>query len=211
MFTLTVYDWLRDYLQKVAVQYKFLGVFIISLLGSASIVFPIPYTLVILFLGMNHIIDPLTLTVAGGLGSAVGQLSGYYIGYFGAKLVGVERRRRMEFFVRMFKKYGSTLVFLFAFTPLPDDLIIIPLGVLRYGFLRVFIPLLMGKLLMCFLLAYFGNVFGTLLCAMFGEENFLAETLFTTVMLILIFIVLLKVDWEKVFENYIAKRAKQQQ
>jgi membrane protein YqaA with SNARE-associated domain len=211
VFTLTVYDWLRDYLQKVAVQYKFLGVFIISLLGSASIVFPIPYTLVILFLGMNHIIDPLTLTVAGGLGSAVGQLSGYYIGYFGAKLVGVERRRRMEFFVRMFKKYGSTLVFLFAFTPLPDDLIIIPLGVLRYGFLRVFIPLLMGKLLMCFLLAYFGNVFGTLLCAMFGEENFLAETLFTTVMLILIFIVLLKVDWEKVFENYIAKRAKQQQ
>jgi len=211
VFTLTVYDWLRDYLQKVAVQYKFLGVFIISLLGSASIVFPIPYTLVILFLGMNHIIDPLTLTVAGGLGSAVGQLSGYYIGYFGAKLVGVERRRRMEFFVRMFKKYGSALVFLFALTPLPDDLIIIPLGVLRYGFLRVFIPLLMGKLLMCFLLAYFGNVFGTLLCAMFGEENFLAETLFTTVMLILIFIVLLKVDWEKVFENYIAKRAKQQQ
>jgi len=209
--TLTVYDWLRDYLQKVAVQYKFLGVFIISLLGSASIVFPIPYTLVILFLGMNHIIDPLTLTVAGGLGSAVGQLSGYYIGYFGAKLVGVERRRRMEFFVRMFKKYGSALVFLFALTPLPDDLIIIPLGVLRYGFLRVFIPLLMGKVLMCFLIAYFGNVFGALLCAMFGEENFLAETLFTTVMLILIFIVLLKVDWEKVFENYIAKRAKQQQ
>jgi membrane protein YqaA with SNARE-associated domain len=208
---LTVYDWLRDYLQKVAVQYKFLGVFIISLLGSASIVFPIPYTLVILFLGMNHIIDPLTLTVAGGLGSAVGQLSGYYIGCFGAKLVGVERRRRMEFFVRMFKKYGSALVFLFALTPLPDDLIIIPLGVLRYGFLRVFIPLLMGKVLMCFLIAYFGNVFGALLCAMFGEENFLAETLFTTVMLILIFIVLLKVDWEKVFENYIAKRAKQQQ
>jgi len=46
---------------------------------------------------------------------------------------------------------------------------------------------------------------------MFGEENFLAETLFTTVMLILLFIVLLKVDWEKVFEKYIAKRAKQQQ
>ena len=211
MSTLTVYDWLRDYLQKVAVQYQFLGVFIISLLGSASIAFPIPYTLVILFLGMNHIIDPLTLTVAGGLGSAVGQLSGYYIGYFGAKLVSVERRRKMEFFVKMFKKYGSALVFLFALTPLPDDLIIIPLGVLRYSFIRVFIPLLMGKLLMCFLLAYFGNIFGTLLYAMFGEENFLAETLFTTVMLILIFILLLKVDWEQIFKNYMAKRAKQQQ
>ncbi|MEM4405801.1 MAG: hypothetical protein QXT73_04630 [Candidatus Methanomethylicaceae archaeon] len=42
-----------------------------------------------------------------------------------------------------------------------DELIIIPLGVLRYNFMSVFIPLLMGKLLMCFLLAYFGNIFGT--------------------------------------------------
>jgi membrane protein YqaA with SNARE-associated domain len=138
----------------MAVQYQFLGVFFVSLLGSASIAFPIPYTHVILFLGTNHIIDPLRLTVAGGLGSAVGQISGY----LGAKPVSVERRRKMVFFVKMFKKYGSTLVFLFALTPLPDDLIIIPLGLLRYSFISVFIPLLMGKLLMCFLLAYFGNV-----------------------------------------------------
>jgi len=62
---LTVYDWLRGYLQNLAVKYQFLGVFLISLLGSASIAFPIPYTLVILFLGINHIIDPLTPTVAG--------------------------------------------------------------------------------------------------------------------------------------------------
>ncbi|MEM0008353.1 MAG: VTT domain-containing protein [Candidatus Bathyarchaeia archaeon] len=210
MPALTVYDWLRDYLQNVAVQYQFLGVFLISLLGSASIAFPIPYTLVILFLGMNHIIDPLTLTVAGGLGSAIGQLSGYYIGYFGAKLVSLERRRKMEFLVKMFKKYGSILVFLFALTPLPDDLIIIPLGVLRYSFISVFIPLLMGKLLMCFLLAYFGNIFGTILLSMFGEENFWLGALFTTVLLIPTFIVLLKVDWEKIFENYMAKKAKQQ-
>ncbi|MEM2881298.1 MAG: site-specific integrase [Candidatus Methanomethylicaceae archaeon] len=87
-----------------------------------------------------------------------------------------------------------------------DELIIIPLGVLRYSFMSVFIPLLMGKLLMCFLLAYFGNIFGTILLSMFGEENFWLGALFTTVLLILTFIVLLKVDWEKIFENYMAKK-----
>lgn len=41
---------------------------------------------------------------------------------------------------------------------------------------------------------------------MFGEENFWLGALFTTVLLILTFIVLLKVDWEKIFENYMAKK-----
>lgn len=205
---MTFYDWLKEILQNIAVQYQFLGVFLISLLGSASIAFPVPYTLVILFLGMNRIVDPLTLTVAGGLGSAFGQLSGYYVGYFGAKFVSVERRRKMEFLVKMFKKYGSILVFLFALTPLPDDLIIIPLGVLRYSFISVFIPLFVGKLLMCFLLAYFGKIFGTFLFSMFGEENFWLGALFTTAMLLLIFIVLIKVDWERFFENYMKKKIK---
>jgi hypothetical protein len=43
---------------------------------------------------------------------------------------------------------------------------------------------------------------------MFGEENFWAGALLTTVLLMLIFIVLLKVDWEKIFENYMGKNVK---
>ncbi|MEM3361473.1 MAG: hypothetical protein QW658_03650 [Candidatus Bathyarchaeia archaeon] len=72
---MTFCDWLREILQNIAAQYPVLGVFLTSLLGSASIAFPIPYTLVTLFLGVNRIVDHLTLTVTGGLGSAFGQLS----------------------------------------------------------------------------------------------------------------------------------------
>lgn len=198
-------DWLSEWLQSIAVQYQFLGVFFISFLGSASIVFPIPYTLIILVLGMNHIVDPFVLTVAGGLGSAVGEFSGYALGYYSAKLVSMERRRKMAFFVKIFKRYGSLAIFLFALTPLPDDLIFIPLGILRYNLWRVFIPSFIGKLLMCFLLAYFGNFFGNLLVSTLGEENFWIGMAFSVVFLVIILIVLLKVDWEKFFEKHVAK------
>lgn len=189
----------------MAVQYQFLGVLFISFLGSTSIIFPIPYTLIILVLGINHLVDPLILTVAGGLGSAIGELSGYVLGFYGAKLVSAERRKKMEFFVKIFNKYGPIVIFIFALTPLPDDLIFIPLGILHYNFWKVFIASLSGKLLMCFLLAYFGNIFGNLLVSALGENFWVGMTL-TVIFLIVILVVLLKVDWEEFFERHVSKK-----
>lgn len=201
-----IQDLLRSWLEGIAVQYQFLGVFFVSFLGSVSIIFPVPYTLIILGLGISGLVDPLTLTVAGGLGSAVGEFSGYALGYFGARLISEERRRKMEFFVKIFDKFGPVAVFLFALTPLPDDLIFIPLGILRFKFWKAFIPCLAGKLLMCFLLAYFGKLFGNFLVSILGEENFWIGMTITTIPLIIILIILLKVDWEKVFEKYVSKK-----
>ncbi len=198
-------DLLRSWLESIAVQYPFFGVFFISFLGSVSIIFPIPYTLVILGLGITGSVDPLILTIAGGLGSAVGELSGYALGYYGTKLISEERRNKMRFFVKIFDKYGPIVVFLFALTPLPDDLIFIPLGILRYKFWKTFITCVAGKLLMCFLLAYFGNIFGNFLVYILGEENFWVGMTITIIALVIILLILLRIDWEKIFEKYIAK------
>jgi len=195
----------QEWLLSIAQQYQFLGVFLISFIGTVSIVFPIPYTLVILLLstgGMN----PLILTVAGGLGSAIGEFSGYAIGYYGRRIISQERRRKMDFFVKIFDRYGPLAVFLFALTPLPDDLLFIPLGMLRYKFWRMFIPCIAGKILMCAFLAYFGGLFRDIILLIFGEEESWVGMLITAALLVFILIVLLKVDWEKVFEKYVGKK-----
>ncbi len=195
---------LEEWLKNIATQYQFLGVFFISFIGSLSIIFPIPYTIVILFLGSQGW-NPLLLAAAGGLGSAAGEFSGYALGYYGARLVSKERRRKMDFFVKIFDKYGPIAVFIFALTPLPDDLLFIPLGILRYKFWKTFLPCLTGKFLMCFLLAYFGNLFGDLAKLVFGEEGSWIGMAITIVALLIILYVLLKVDWEKVFKKYVGK------
>jgi len=196
---------LEEWLKNIAIQYQFLGVFFISFIGSLSIVFPIPYTIVILFLGSQGW-NPFLLAIAGGLGSALGEFSGYALGYYGARFISKERRRKMSFFVKIFDRYGPIAVFLFALTPLPDDLLFIPLGILRYKFWKTFIPCLIGKFLMCFTLAYFGRLFENLARLIFGEEGSWIGITITIAALLIIVYVLLKVDWEKIFEKYAGKR-----
>ena len=135
-------DW-ENYL----LQYSYVGVFAISLIGAMSIIVPIPYTFIILTLGIEGM-NPLLLTVAGGLGSGVGEFSGYILGYYGRSVISEKQQRKMDFMIRVFNRYGPITIFLFALTPLPDDLLFIPLGMLRYKFVKAFIPSILGKTLM---------------------------------------------------------------
>ena len=177
----------------------------VSFLGTASIVFPIPYTLLIFWLGFYGF-DPILLTISGGLGSAVGELSGYVLGYYGRKILSEERQRKMNYLLQLIGRYGPIAFFLFALTPLPDDLLFIPLGILRYNLLRAFIPSLLGKLLMCYILAYFGRTGGQYILLVFGEEASWIGMIITAALLVVVLVVLYKIDWEKVFEKYVGKR-----
>ena len=186
-----------------ALQFGYLGVFIISFIGSVSVIFPIPYTIVIFFLG--SVLDPVFVAISGGLGAAIGEFSGYAIGYSGAKIISEERRKKMGYMVKLFDKYGPASIFFFALTPLPDDLLFIPLGVMRYPFLKAFIPALLGKTLMTFILAFSGQQSIELIEDIFGGAGWIG-TVITVVLLVVIIVAMIKIDWEKLFEKHINKK-----
>jgi len=192
-------------MKQLAYQYSYLGVFLVSLIGALSVVFPIPYTIIIYLLGRS--LDPYIIAIAGGLGSAVGELSGYILGYYGRAVVSEERKRKMDFMLRIFNRYGAAAIFVFALTPLPDDLLFIPLGIMRYKFVKAFIPTFLGKTLMCFTLAMGGRLSVTIIEGFIGEGGWI-ETIITTVLLILVIVIILKVDWENVFTQYVETREK---
>jgi len=202
---LEFWDWINYLL-----QFSYFGVFLISLIGAMSIIIPIPYTFVILTLGMQRVMDPLLLTVAGGTGSAIGELLGYFLGYYGRAMISEKRQRKMDYIIRVLEnRYGPLVIFLFALTPLPDDLLFIPLGVLRYKFVKAFIPCFLGKLLMCAILAYGGQLYYDVLVGLFGVGTFEIELLtsvITAIILVFIFVAMFKIDWEKVFEKYVGER-----
>ncbi len=167
-----------------------------------SIIFPIPYTLVILFLGVAGW-DPLMLTISGGLGSAIGEIAGYLLGYYGRRIISSDRQRKMDYLLKILGKYTPIALFIFALTPLPDDLLFIPLGILRYNLLKAFIPSFLGKLLMCYILASFGGVYYDTLTFLFGETGSWIGAAVTGVLLVLVIYALYKVDWEKIFDKYV--------
>ena len=191
-------DWFLNWMRDFAVQYGYLGVFIISFVGSVSVVFPVPYTIVIYLLGA--VLDPLFVAVSGGLGSALGEFSGYVLGYYGRTVVSEERQKKMDYMVKVFDRYGPVAILLFALTPLPDDLLFIPLGVMRYAFWKAFIPALLGKTLMTFILAYSGQQSIAIIETLFAGSGLLG-TVVTSALLILIIVAMIKIDWEKLFEK----------
>jgi len=205
-FLRQVSDWLWNF----PAQYGYFGIFLISLIGAMSIFFPIPYTVVIFTLGSTSTFDPLLIAVAAGFGSAIGEFSGYLLGFGGRKIIGGKYKRKMEFLAKIFNRYGPVTIFIFALTPLPDDLLFIPLGVMRYSLWRAFVPALIGKFCMNLTVAYSGRFSVQIIKDIFGIESEWASALIgmalALILLLIVFVIMFKVDWEKTFEKY-AKEA----
>jgi len=201
-------------MESLALQYGYFGIFLISLIGALSIIFPIPYTVIIftiggLKVGEAWVFEPLWIAVAAGIGSAIGEFSGYLLGFGGRKVISGKYKKKMDFLVRVFNKYGPVTIFLFALTPLPDDLLFIPMGVMRYSIIKAFVPALIGKFCMNLIVAYSGRFSIHLIRDIFGVESDWVSALIGMIiaiaLLIVMFVIMFKVDWEKYLGKYVTK------
>jgi len=188
-------------MEQLAYQYGYLGIFILSLIGAISVFFPIPYTIFIYMLG--PFLDPFLIALAGGLGSTAGEAIGYVLGYFGRTLMSEERRKKMDYILKLFEHYGFIAVFFFALTPLPDDLLIIPLGIMHYNPVKFFIACVMGKTLMCLILALGGRFSIGIIKSIFGSDEGWIAFIINFLLLSVIIVFMLRVDWEKVFFKHL--------
>ena len=188
-------QWLRD----IALQYGYIGIFIMSFIGASSVIIPIPYTVVIFYTGSLRVWNPFLIAVAGGAGSALGEFVGYFMGYYGRAVISEERQKKLNYILKLFSRYGAVSIFLFALTPLPDDLLFIPLGIMRYSFIKAFVPCILGKMLMCFILAYGGYMSIGIIEAVLGGEGGALTMIASTVLLIIVIVAMFKIDWEKIF------------
>lgn len=196
-------------MMNLVTQYGYFGIFLISLIGAMSIFFPIPYTVVIFTLGGISSLDPILIALSAGLGSAVGEFSGYLLGVGGRKAIGERYKRKMDVLALLFKRYGSIVIFVFALTPLPDDLLFIPLGVMRYSIIKAFIPALIGKICMNLIVVYSGRLSIGFIRSIFGVEgdwvSAIIGMVLALVLFVVVFVVMFKVDWEKRLEKYLTE------
>jgi membrane protein YqaA with SNARE-associated domain len=205
---------LIEWMERFAFQYGYFGIFLISLVGALAIFFPIPYTVVIFTLGglkvgEAWVFEPVWIAIAAGIGSAFGEFSGYLVGFGGRRVIGERYKKKMEFLMKLFDRFGPIVIFLFALTPLPDDLLFIPLGVIRYSLIRALIPALIGKICMNFIVAYGGRLSNEIIEHVFGvKSDWVAALIGMVVALvfsIIVFVIMFKVDWEKLFEKHVTK------
>ena len=155
----------------LALGYKFgyLGIFLASLIGSASILLPLPASLITFTFGA--ILNPLIVGIVAGTGSAIGELTSYFVGAAGGKIVKKKKHDNKKLFMNIKKRFsrkpGFLLIVLFAVTPFVFDIMGIFCGIIRYDIKKFFLGTLIGKILLNIAIAYAGfygiNVIGSLL------------------------------------------------
>lgn len=143
---------IRDKTAQLA-AFGYPGVFVISLLANATVLLPAPGVAVVF--AMGSIFNPFILGVVAGVGSALGELSGYLAGYSGQAVI--ERADIYERIKPYVSKYGGAAIFVLAAIPNPFfDLGGIAAGALKIPISTFLVWCILGKIIKMFLFAYAG-------------------------------------------------------
>jgi len=117
----------RDRLQELE-KYGYVAVFLVGLIGDATLVFPLP-GLAFIFL-MGGVFNPWIVGLVGGVAQTLGELTGYMAGYSGQ--TWMDENPIYDRLTQWMQRYGVLTIFTLALIPNP----IFDLGGLAAGMLR---------------------------------------------------------------------------
>ena len=133
----------------------YLGVFFVSFIGSATIIFPIPSFALVFLLGA--VMNPWLVALSAAAGNTAGELTGYALGKGSGKLIEKKYKKVLKKYKKWFERDRTfLLIVLFAATPLPDDVVGLLCGVFNYNLKKFVLASFIGKFAMNLLLALGG-------------------------------------------------------
>jgi membrane protein YqaA with SNARE-associated domain len=128
------------------------GMFVIAIVSNCAVFIQIPYNLPMLSaaIGGASVTKMLILGLAAGLGAGIGEIIKYHVAHrVLAKRPNLHRSRLYQWMLRQAEekpRHVKWIVFAIAATPAPDDTVVVPLAMIRYGARRIAAPLFIGKL-----------------------------------------------------------------
>ena len=169
--------------------------------------FPTPYTWVVCYSSLpfirGNIYIPFLVGLVASLGCLVGEMGGYLIGRSGAEIVSEEKINNLkpiqEYLINH-PNLAPILIFWAALTPISDDLIVIPLGLIKYSPKKTLFFCWLGKLGFMLIFAY--NLLN--ICHFIGGESWILSILSLFALLILVYL-MIRIDFLK-FLRFLTKR-----
>jgi membrane protein YqaA with SNARE-associated domain len=155
--------------------------------------------------------DPATLVTIGfiiAIAAALAKGVHYMITFFVSGQLNEKRRQRLDKDANKVRKWAFLLLFAAAATPIPDEPIVIPLGLMKYSPIKFFTAYFLGKLSITVAGAFLGQEASNLFSGWLSPEAMIAISIVLTVV---ITIILLKVDFGKLAEKYLHRKAQPSQ
>jgi uncharacterized membrane protein YdjX (TVP38/TMEM64 family) len=133
----------RDRLQELK-QYGYAAVFLVGLVSNATLILPVPGLAVSSVMG--GVFNPWVVGLVGGVGQALGELTGYMAGYSGQTLV--DENPIYDRLTRWMQRYGVVTIFVLALIPNPVfDLGGMAAGTLRFPLWKFLVSSIAGKVI----------------------------------------------------------------
>jgi uncharacterized membrane protein YdjX (TVP38/TMEM64 family) len=114
-----------------------------------------------------------------------------------------KRRARLDSDGAKIRRWAFLLLFIAAASPIPDEPVVIPLGLMKYNPVKFFTAYFLGKLIIAIAGAFVGNIIETKISGWLSQEVIIIISIAIT---IVITIILLKIDLEKFSQRIIKSR-----
>ena len=185
----------------------YLGLTIVSFFGSLIPFVPIPSFVLLATMAVGEQFDIHVLVIIAALTSTAAKQIIFYVSYGGRKIISEKTKKRMKPFQKLVKRYGGSAAFFAAATPIPDDLVYIPLGLAKYNPKRFFIATLLGKVVLYYVIVLISHYMGLSLLEPILQDiqdplpvyvGIIALGVAMTVVVIL----LLRLDWERILGRF---------
>lgn len=145
----------RDEIIKLR-SWGYLGIFLINVLGNATVLFPIP-SLAVNFAG-GSVFSPIVVGLVAGVAEPIGELTGYLAGYGGS--AAFEERPRYLQVKEWMQRRGFLTIFILSAIPNPlFDMAGMAAGALRFPVGKFLTACWLGKTIKATVLAFLGAGF----------------------------------------------------
>ncbi|MBT9163214.1 MAG: hypothetical protein DDT24_00118 [Chloroflexi bacterium] len=147
-------DW-----KEIVRAYGFLGIFILMLVSSMTILVPLPgWAILVAAPGIMGLSGwgLFWLGMVATTGATLGETTGYLAGYWGRAVITEKHRRDYGKIELWMRRYGSMAIFVIAMMPFPFDLVGIVCGALRFPLWKFLLFSWPGRLVRTMLLIYLG-------------------------------------------------------
>ena len=205
-----------DFFPFFSSEVGYLGLALVSFFGSLIPFVPIPSFILLITMSTGDQFDLHVLALTAAITATVAKQIIFAISYGGRRIISEKTKQRMRPFQKLVKRYGAGAAFFAAATPIPDDLVYVPLGLAKYNPLRFFIATLTGKIVLCYVIVILSHYLSTPIVEPIFESFGITETddlsdptpivigiiAFGSAMTAVV-VLLLRMDWNRILGRFL--------
>jgi membrane protein DedA with SNARE-associated domain len=189
------------------------AIFLLTFISAILIIVPVPYFPVLMAAVLVTHLDPNLIALYGALGAVTAKSIIYLISYYGTNVSKIKRNFNPHDYpetYRVIRKYGWLVIFIASVTPIPDNIIFIPLGMYKYNPLKFIATASVAKIILNVIVVW-GTVFiGKPIVGNLSEINIDVFTLIVTALLSItlfsaLFFLFLRIKWAVFLEKFFLK------